>query len=503
MNKRNLIIILANIGIILVCLTMITATYAYFTVKVDGNSDPIEISTFNKKMKINYVDTSNVSLVNAYTGDSITKTFSITNTGETLVYYDIVLEKVVNNFIKTDDLVYTLYGDNNGAIVKETVMPKTDYTLASNIKIDVNETQNYTMIILFLKTNKDQSDNMNKTFSSNINVVASNSVNSGKSIYDSNTIGNAIVSNNIGSEKDIDFNTNPVDGIYYTNSSINGSTVYFYRGSSQLNNNVIFANYCWKIVRTTEDNGVRLIYNGIPSEDNKCLNTSQILEEKIEYNTKSNYNAYVGYMYGNASSNNYENEHVNINQSNIKEYLDNWYKENLTNYETNISNNAIYCNNRKNIEFTFKGVLYGNAGYGNNNSGYLLMNDYYSNHVSLNCNNISDRLTVNNNNGRKVLNKSIGLITAEELYYAGYINKINKKVVDNKNNYLFTNDTYWTMTPAYFNGSNAYNFVVSKGKLVQNNVTNLNGVRPVITVNGNSKILSGVGSLDIPYILNN
>ena len=34
-------------------------------------------------------------------------------------------------------------------------------------------------------------------------------------------------------------------------------------------------------------------------------------------------------MYGNASSNNYNNEHNNINDSTIKTVLDTWYKEKL------------------------------------------------------------------------------------------------------------------------------------------------------------------------------
>ena len=37
--------------------------------------------------------------------------------------------------------------------------------------------------------------------------------------------------------------------------------VYYYKGNVQ-NNNVLFGNYCWKIVRTTETGGVKLIFNG-------------------------------------------------------------------------------------------------------------------------------------------------------------------------------------------------------------------------------------------------
>ncbi len=37
-------------------------------------------------------------------------------------------------------------------------------------------------------------------------------------------------------------------------------------------NNVIFAGFCWKIVRTTDIGGVKLIYSGIPT-DGRCVST--------------------------------------------------------------------------------------------------------------------------------------------------------------------------------------------------------------------------------------
>lgn len=89
-------------------------------------------------------------------------------------------------------------------------------------------------------------------------------------------------------------------------STFNGSEdVYYYYGAAS-NNNVIFANYCWKIVRTTETGGVKLIYNGIPSAENKCNNTgtaSQLTAEqmnlsafRISYNYPDQSPADVGYM---------------------------------------------------------------------------------------------------------------------------------------------------------------------------------------------------------------
>lgn len=82
--------------------------------------------------------------------------------------------------------------------------------------------------------------------------------------------------------------------------------VYLYYGAAK-NNNAIFANYCWKIVRTTDTGGVKLLYNGTPVAG-KCTNTetaSQLTAAQmnlsgsyVAYNANSNSSpADVGYMY--------------------------------------------------------------------------------------------------------------------------------------------------------------------------------------------------------------
>ena len=80
----------------------------------------------------------------------------------------------------------------------------------------------------------------------------------------------------------------------------NGKDVYYYAGNIT-NNNLVFNNYCWKMVRTTETDGVKLIYNGVYKEDTKCNNTGTdvYLEPNgTAFNTNGNSLAYVGYMYG-------------------------------------------------------------------------------------------------------------------------------------------------------------------------------------------------------------
>lgn len=84
--------------------------------------------------------------------------------------------------------------------------------------------------------------------------------------------------------------------------------IYYYYGEAT-NNNVIFANYCWKIVRTTDTGGVKLLYNGVPDAGNKCNNTGDashltaaqmnLSSNKVEFNKQYQSPADVGYMYNN------------------------------------------------------------------------------------------------------------------------------------------------------------------------------------------------------------
>lgn len=490
MNRYKFGIIFAVLGIIFSSLLMIISTYAYFTVPVEGESKDIALMTFNDNTDIIFEDTSNVSIVNFYTGEEITKTFTVTNTSKYPLYYDILLNNVVNNFEDPSDLVYEISSNNKGAYRNQSIMPKENEIIASYIRIEPQVTQTYNMKIKFLETNKDQTSNMNKTFSSNIKLVPSKGLNVGENVYKNKTLLEMIIKSSISSFDQINFsNEEIVDGVYYTNSSNDGITTYFYRGSNELNNNVLIDNICYKILRTTENSNIRLIYNGVY---NNGVCEKPILEDKTSFNLKSDYNAYVGYMYGDANSASYKNEHNNYNSSRIKKLLEKWYDNNLKNNNL-IVDDTIYCSNRETSEFLLKGVLYGTKGYSNNNTGYISSNNenytYY-------CHNLNDRLSKNYNGSMKVLNESIGLITLDEIMYAGFIQ--NKQ---NINNYLYTTDDYWTMSPAYYNGFNAYNFSVINGKINKNNVTDELGIRPVITISKNAIIKSGDGSVTSPYIL--
>ena len=83
-----------------------------------------------------------------------------------------------------------------------------------------------------------------------------------------------LIKNNVDTKTVIDYKVRSgvsgTNGIYTTTATTGNVPVYYYRGDAdKVNNNIIFNNMCWKIIRTTETNGIKLIYNGTPT-DGKC-----------------------------------------------------------------------------------------------------------------------------------------------------------------------------------------------------------------------------------------
>ncbi len=116
-----------------------------------------------------------------------------------------------------------------------------------------------------------------------------------------------ITSAYVTGENGIDFKTISSDtngkGVYMiANTSRDKYPIYYYRGAVD-NNNVLFADLCWKMVRTTETGGVKLIYNGVPTEQgNKkiCNNTgtNTQLDQMAYRDVNVNSLAHMGYAYG-------------------------------------------------------------------------------------------------------------------------------------------------------------------------------------------------------------
>ena len=170
--------------------------------------------------------------------------------------------------------------------------------------VPANTTYKYKVYLWIDSSGGNQSNMQNKTFQGELRakisetlytMIADNAVlDNTTSTYVTNSNGvqfNAISSNTNGK------------GLYIRAGTQNDAhPIYYYRGAVG-NNNVLFAGFCWKIVRTTSTGGTKLIYNGLPSGTNsdQCTNTKGTdtqLAATSKFNSTSNSPADVGYMYG-------------------------------------------------------------------------------------------------------------------------------------------------------------------------------------------------------------
>lgn len=485
--KKNTVFFI-YIGIISCLVFISSATYALI-------NDEDEIIVINQEeikvqlLEAVYNDTSTIAIFNSRVGDSLSKAFSVKNLTDSDLFYNINFVDVANSFLNKDELVFSLKSET-GAYVNQKVVPSNNETIASYIKIGKGQVHEYVLNIEFLNTQGNQFDNEYKTFFAKLNIVSSNDIPD----YSDNSLFEIVKNSSYGNEGFIDNSSDISGGVFSTNSTTNGETIYFYRGSKSLNNNIVLGDNCYRMVRTTESFDIKAIYNGVVDENGSCNAKSVLVENSNQFNKNSNYNAYVGYMYGSASSNDYYNEHLNLSSSSIKIFLDSWYNTNLSSYNSYISNKGVFCSNRKTKAFNYNKIVFDNNGFGNSTSGYILFDKYINNNINLVCENENDRFSVILGYGNGELSNSIGLISIDELYYAGFFDK-------NTDNYLYSNESYWTMSPAYFYKGNAYNFVVNKNKVSQNIVSKESGIRPVIILKGETQVLSGDGSIGSPYVI--
>ena len=283
-------------------------------------------------------------------------------------------------------------------------------------------------------------------------------------------------------------------------------TSYVFAGAPT-DNWVRFAGYYWRIIRINGDGSVRMIYSGEDTgeiTDANRVGVSTQIGTSV-YNSSSDDNAYVGYMYGSTGASSYASTHANTNNSTIKGVLDNWYKTNIVDkgYSDKISTEAGFCNDRKTQSGIWSG--YGNLGYGANATGYapagrLISNGSWksSQTPSLKRSQIDDYFTVSGSSkGNHKLTYPVGLITSDEVVLAGGFGGSS-----NSSYYLYTGEYYWTMSPFdFYSAGYAGVFSVdSNGCLDGDGVYwTAPGVRPVINLSADVSITGGSGSSSSPF----
>ena len=168
--KDKKILILSIIGVLLLVSIVVATSYAYFTANVTGNKDTNNVVITNGVMSLEYKDGDEINLANAVPGSSVSKTFTVKNTGNVATNYTIYFSELSNKFVDKTDLVYTLTSSDGGKNVAQTQVPSKNEAMVSNYAIEAGKTHTYTLTITFLNKDENQNDNMNVSFTTKIGI---------------------------------------------------------------------------------------------------------------------------------------------------------------------------------------------------------------------------------------------------------------------------------------------------------------------------------------------
>ena len=248
-------------------------------------------------------------------------------------------------------------------------------------------------------------------------------------------------------------NSNDEDGLYFSAATNSGKPTYYFRGNVT-NNHVKFAGQTWRIVRINEDGTIRIVAQFYP------FTTS------VKYNN-----------YSNTIINSY------YSGSNAKTMLENWYNTNIrsdSNLDKNVATGNYFCEQAK--------VKYGSS----DTLGKATMTVYTSYTPNFKCS--------TDGNGKGIVNASVGLLTYDEVIYAGgYVSESNTSL------YLNYNEFY-TMSPGgmvkYSNGTEASIWFWSRAAayIISNPVDMSRSLRPVLNLTANT-LVTGSGTSTDPFVV--
>ena len=237
------------------------------------------------------------------------------------------------------------------------------------------------------------------------------------------------------------------NGLYSSTNTNSGNPTYYFRGNVN-NNYVSFAGFLWRIVRINEDGTIRMITQDYIGETTSAFNTIGNEEQYMYYS----------------------------NSDTMQTALNNWYQENLVNYDNDIIEES-YCEQAK---------VTAEAPYANGSKADIIMHTTYE--PQFKCN--------NDNNGKGILNTKIGLLTYDENVFAGgYYGKANASY------YLYFNTgVWWLMSPCGYDGNLACSWYVAKdgNPTLTNHVFDPYYIRPVINLKADITC-TGNGTIDNPY----
>ena len=385
-------------------------TYAFFSQTITGNDIAETINVTTTELKLNFTDGKYIELKEAMPGDSITKTFSVENTGTETGYYKINWQEF-NNKIDNDELQVEFtcksYKENTESGTCSNLTREAAYNrdLKSNIEIESGIRHEYTLKLTFMDTNQNQNENQGKSFSGVLRVEG-DEAGWENNCTNNNSLRCKILSDNtLTSDSSIDFTkiSSPTNGQgLYRDDKYGDSENYYFRGGSfcaytdylsenttgakckaaggtwdsstykcnldlskdtceskgftwyELKNNVKFGDYYWKIIRIDDNGDVRLLYNGNATN---ARGTNAHVGTSAYRPGRNGDNTYTGYMQ--ASTPTEYKEGISGNR-------DGWSESN----STTLKMSKTYTFNKSTGEFTLGTTV--NGSYMDDYIGYYL-----------------------------------------------------------------------------------------------------------------------------------
>ncbi len=280
--------------------------------------------------------------------------------------------------------------------------------------------------------------------------------------------------------------TDTTTGVIYkslneTQYDDDGETYYF--AGAPTDNWVKFGGYYWRIIRINGNGTIRMIFDGTTPHENGTSTTDNITVANVAYNEDYEKSEMVGWTYTLGE------QRGNSTSSNAKTKLEEWYNSNLKNYDNYIAAEK-FCNDRETNE-TWESSPEKNIIYSLNRL----------NAPTFKCSNQED-----------ALNLKAGLITMDEIAYAG-----GQYNISNAKYYLYNGQAYWTMSPSHYlyNASNNYRDTVvyllmpdggfytgvkTIGTVnISARIDNKHGLRLVINLKADTQFTSGNGTSSNPY----
>ena len=250
-------------------------------------------------------------------------------------------------------------------------------------------------------------------------------------------------------------NTSDASGLYKSTATNTGEPTYYFRGNVE-NNYVSFASFTWRIVRVNEDGTIRIV-----------------MQDGINNNTK--------YAFNSIKDNSMNMYYTN---SEVKPILENWYQTNIGSkayLAKNVVSGNYYCEQAK-----VKKV----EGW---SSESTIMTTYTSYTPNFKCE--------SDGNGYGIVNSNVGLLTYDEVVYAGgYVSLAGE--INNTSYYLLKNYLSFTMSPGGIVNSIypmiwSYNNIIGSGNFVSSPEL----LVPVLNLTANTQISDGDGTKDNPFVV--